>query len=74
MLIKKLYSYQMIDINDINRIRKTLNEHYFDMLISDIYNLWNKYSNKSSANWLILPEDDNELFDVLLGEFINMSL
>ena len=71
MLIKKLYDYYTQDIEDLNRIRKVLNEHGFDMLLSDIYTLWSKYSDKASANWLILPQEDNKLYDILIKEIIS---
>jgi hypothetical protein len=52
---------------DIDRMRTILNDRGYDASDSDIAKAWEDYSDMYAAGWLVLCEEDFEIFDALLN-------
>ena len=50
---------------DIIRIIWIFKEHDYDLDYYSAYRLWYSHSDNHSAQWLILPVSDKELFDII---------
>lgn len=66
-LIVNRFALDLDLLEDVIKIRKGLQEAMLDMLFTDIVEFWMKYSDTRSANWLVVP-DENELGDILQRE------
>ena len=54
-----------VEIEDLPRLREICLVHGYDVDNKDLIDSWSSYSDERSANWLILPEDDDELWKAL---------
>lgn len=66
--------YLKYDKEDLDRIRRLLNEHGYDMMVWDCHLLWSRYSDKACANWLYLPKEDEKLWVILEEELKNVQV
>lgn len=57
--------------SDRIRIQRVFKEHGYVMTQFECYSLWRSYSESYAANWIALPEDDDELWATL--DFIKGS-
>jgi hypothetical protein len=51
---------------DSQRIQTLLQEHGYDLTLSECCDLWEKRSNEYDAGWLILPKEKDDLLKDLL--------
>lgn len=51
---------------DVIRIRKALWDGGMNTYLVDAYYMWGEYSDSLSAGWIILPETDEEIFNILV--------
>lgn len=59
------YSYP----HDVERIQRVFVDKGFVISRSGAHDAWDKYSDSFAAGWLILPDDDNVLFDAIRHYF-----
>lgn len=52
---------------DVIRIVKVAKANNYYLSKNDAYNFWKSYSEKVEANWLILPEKDEILLQIILN-------
>lgn len=52
-------------IGDVKRIQQVLLDNNYSSLLEDCVGLWDDYSDDFCAGWMCLPENDDELFDIL---------
>ena len=52
-------------IGDVKRIQQVLLDNNYSSTLNDCANLWEDYSDSMCAGWLHLPQDDEELFEIL---------
>lgn len=57
------YTHRWID--DVKRIQEVLLNNGYSSLLKDCGDLWEAYSDSYAAGWLGLPEDDEELWNIL---------
>ena len=57
------YTHRWID--DVKRIQQVLLDNGYSSLLEDCERLWDNYSDDMCAGWMGLPEDDEELFNIL---------
>lgn len=62
-------SYTHRHIGDVERIQRVLLDNGYSSLLEDCGNLWDNYSDDYCAGWLNLPEDDDDLWDILKYRF-----
>ena len=53
---------------DCNRIIDVAKKNGWELGKKQAVRLWKGYSEDLAAGWLILPEEDSDLWDILLGE------
>jgi hypothetical protein len=52
---------------DIDRILNILFDRGYTTTRQDAQQAWEKYSNEYAAQWLSLPEDDDTVFNTIMG-------
>ena len=53
---------------DIIRIVDVCAKHNIEITFAEAEELWNKYSDDCCAQWLILPDSDDYLFEVIIEQ------
>ena len=51
----------------LKRIVKIFKDRNIEITPSEANELWDKYSDDLCASWLILPLDDNEIFEIVIN-------
>jgi hypothetical protein len=54
---------------DVARIKSVLEARGYTASDEDIVKAWESYSDSVCAGWLVLPSDDDEIFDAVKREF-----
>ncbi len=54
-------------MDDVLRIRKALWDKGVNTYLIDAYLMWDEYSESLCAGWIILPETDEEIFNILVS-------
>ena len=53
--------------DDIDRILNILYDKGYTTTRQDVKQAWEAYSSELAANWIILPEDDEDVFYTIMG-------
>lgn len=61
--IKERLPYQ----KDVDRIVRIMKGKGYLITDEDAYKIWLDYSERVSANWLILPDSDEDLINIILA-------
>jgi hypothetical protein len=51
--------------SDCKRIQQILLDHYWEATLAECQRLWQDHSDNMWAGWLVLPEDDEEVWEAL---------
>jgi hypothetical protein len=65
--LKNVLNIQYLD--DIKRIQKVMCHNGYEITLLQVEELWEKLSNRFACGWRILPENDLELYQLIL-EFL----
>ncbi len=69
LIVKSWHEYQEdYYSDDITRMRQICHRKGFETTRADVTEAWAHHSERVCAGWLVLPEDDEELFLELLEE------
>lgn len=69
--IKDYINSEVVDdytFPDINRIINVCAKHNVEITIEEAEELWLKYSDEYCAQWLILPDSDEYLFEIIIKQ------
>lgn len=69
-MIQKIEQKEVFEhrwIRDVERIQEVLLYNGYSSTLRDCANLWDDYSEAYAAGWLGLPDDDRELWDILIN-------
>lgn len=61
VIIKKNFAYP----DDVRRIQKILQDRDYEATLSECEELWDMYSDSMCAGWMILSDDDDEVFSCI---------
>ncbi len=53
---------------DVIRIVNVCTKHNIEITFAEAEELWNKYSDDYCAQWLILPDSDEYLFEIIIEQ------
>ena len=54
---------------DCERIQRVFKEHGYAISLNEAWLLWDTCSDVVSASWLVMPKEDEKLFECLLPHF-----
>jgi hypothetical protein len=55
-------------IHDVRRIHKVLASRGHWVTLDMCHQMWDNYSDSMCAGWIILPEDDETIYNILVEE------
>lgn len=67
--IRVISNEQLPYQHDCERMVRVLAERGLDASIEQVRQLWEQYSERSAAGWLMLEEEDDDLFRILRSGF-----
>lgn len=53
------------EVEDCKRIQGILERHNTEATLSECQDLWQDHSSKLCASWIILPESDEDIWEIL---------
>ena len=68
--MKKIDYYTGEYRSDVIKIQQVLESKGYDATMSDCETLWGRYSESMYADWMSLPDEDEQIFDCI-SSYIN---
>lgn len=65
-LVFKVPEFKEMYPADVDRIIRVCADKGYEILRSDAVAAWDAYSDSMCAGWMMLPDDDDDIFDTIM--------